>query len=441
MQRDLHKSLKSEKIKTTRATTSGVNFFLVKLQWGKDDSALSLHADPNSVYLSGGYQSADFLAAIGFKRSICSFTQGGQCYSVEVLNNFDLDEFTTIFDKSFSEVLDAQRHLQACGYNLEGSEGTSYYLGHSNRHISRRQSYVGDGHTSSVSPEVLKSSEDDAFYFKFTFVNNSGSGKGWTIHYRPKHLPLSSDIRSVFNFIGIDTFSECPEFNFEECFWKGIPYQSYSDRAFDSNANESHAAFDGHQQNFSLGIKALLQANAGIENFGMVFLPIAKREVRVQENIRQRIAQPTTTKKELKGNFEFDVAISFAGTERQYAEKMAEKLRAAGYSVFYDDFFPENLWGADLAITFAEIYGKKARYCVVLVSNEYNNREWTIHERSHALQRMIKEKGKGYILPIKIDDVSLPCVADTIGYSSIKKGIETISDLLIKKLSTESTKI
>ena len=36
----------------------------------------------------------------------------------------------------------------------------------------------------------------------------------------------------------------------------------------------------------------------------------------------------------------FDVAISFAGTERESASKLAEILRDAGYAVFYDNFFP-----------------------------------------------------------------------------------------------------
>ena len=41
----------------------------------------------------------------------------------------------------------------------------------------------------------------------------------------------------------------------------------------------------------------------------------------------------------------FDVAISFAGTERAEAEKLAEVVREAGYAVFYDNFYPEQLWG------------------------------------------------------------------------------------------------
>ena len=39
---------------------------------------------------------------------------------------------------------------------------------------------------------------------------------------------------------------------------------------------------------------------------------------------------------------------------------------------------------------------------------QYLEREWTIHERRSAQERMLKEKGSEYILPVKIDDSELP---------------------------------
>ena len=48
------------------------------------------------------------------------------------------------------------------------------------------------------------------------------------------------------------------------------------------------------------------------------------------------------------GTSVFDVAISFAGTERNYAEQLATIVKNAGFSVFYDEFYPEYLWGKNL---------------------------------------------------------------------------------------------
>ena len=132
----------------------------------------------------------------------------------------------------------------------------------------------------------------------------------------------------------------------------------------------------------------------------------------------------------------FDVAISFAGTERKFAEELASRVREAGFSVFYDGFYPEDLWGKNLVEIFYEIYSKGARYCVIFVSHEYNSRAWTIHERRSAQERMLKERGNEYILPIKADDTELPGMPSTIGYVSLKElGIDKISEILLKKLT------
>jgi hypothetical protein len=71
---------------------------------------------------------------------------------------------------------------------------------------------------------------------------------------------------------------------------------------------------------------------------------------------------------------------------------------------------------------------------VIFVSNEYLNREWTVHERRSAQERMLKEKGNEYILPIKVEDVELPGIHTTIGYLPIGIGIDKIADTLLKKL-------
>ena len=128
------------------------------------------------------------------------------------------------------------------------------------------------------------------------------------------------------------------------------------------------------------------------------------------------------------------MAVSFAGTSRAEAEKLAKLVRDAGYSVFYDDFYPELLWGKDLTIFFDDVYRKRSRYCVMFVSKDYVERPWTIHERRSAMARALAERGSEYILPVQVDGVELPGLPPTIGYVPLNKGIATIAKLLIKKL-------
>ena len=130
----------------------------------------------------------------------------------------------------------------------------------------------------------------------------------------------------------------------------------------------------------------------------------------------------------------FDVAISFAGTERELAEKLAERLRAAGIAVFYDNFYPEHLWGKNLTAFLDEIYRKRAKFCVVFVSAEYKDRKWTNHELKSAQAKALEQKGVEYILPVQVDDTELDGLPTNIGYVGISIGIDNITDLLIKKL-------
>ena len=45
---------------------------------------------------------------------------------------------------------------------------------------------------------------------------------------------------------------------------------------------------------------------------------------------------------------EFDIALSFAGEDRNYVDQVAHILKSKGISVFYDKFEEANLWGKNL---------------------------------------------------------------------------------------------
>jgi hypothetical protein len=76
----------------------------------------------------------------------------------------------------------------------------------------------------------------------------------------------------------------------------------------------------------------------------------------------------------------------------------------------------------------------RARFCVMLVSKEYRDRKRTIHEARSAQARALQEKGSEYILPIQVDKTELEGLLPTVGYVPISLGIETIAELLVKKL-------
>jgi len=426
--RDPHQSLKSEILE--RAHSRNAQFVIAKLHWGKNDIGFSLHVAPHS-FSTAGFQVTDFLNILGFQRSACSFVDRGQCFVKGINEGFDIQKFASLFDQAFSNLLDAHKDLEKCGFFFDQPEGWGYFFGKGSQRSGSNWQMSGDGHTA-MSKNLMKQSEDEAFLFKFTWLE-SDAGKGWVIHYRPKHLPLSSELQSVFQFLDMQDFPQCPEYDFEPCYWRSIAFVSRGDSRFDSNAETAHAWFDAHAKHFSLGIQKLLTANAEIEKGGLRLLPFRKPEERLNIDIEKRTVRPKleTTKRDIS---HFDVALSFAGTERQHAEKLATLIRDAGFSVFYDDFYQEYLWGKNLVDVFDEIFRKRARYCVIFISKDYKERMWPNHERQSAQARALHEKGKEYILPIKVDNTELDGMSPTIGYIALEEGIVKIADLLIKKM-------
>jgi len=265
MNQDLHQALKSEVI--SKKSVGGVNFILTKLQYSKDNFGYSLHAEPNTFTFSGGPQTSDFLAWLGFERSVCGFIPRGECYVCAVVQNFSLDEFCSTFEKIVSLLASTYNDLSSCGYILPTDEGSSYFLGRSSSRMSSRgySSYYGNGHSAIQNPKKMKEAEDGSFKYVFSF-QTTPEGKGWTIHIHLKNI-ISEELSSALSFIGIKKFSECPQFEFEPCFWSFIPFQG-SDRE-DRNVSMAHNQFNAHEQHFAKGINALMEANSLAKNIGM----------------------------------------------------------------------------------------------------------------------------------------------------------------------------
>jgi hypothetical protein len=118
-------------------------------------------------------------------------------------------------------------------------------------------------------------------------------------------------------------------------------------------------------------------------------------------------------------NFEFDVALTFAGEDRPYVREVAKILRKMGLKVFYDEFSKGRLWGQDLYVFLDDIYRNKARYTVMFISKKYASNLWTNYERKSAQARAFEEN-KEYILPARFDSTEIPGISPTLGYVDLK---------------------
>ncbi len=133
--------------------------------------------------------------------------------------------------------------------------------------------------------------------------------------------------------------------------------------------------------------------------------------------------------------YEYDVALSFAGEQRAEVRKLAECLKEAGLSFFYDEYEKSTLWGKNLYDHLSDVYQNKARYCVIFASKEYAERTWTNLERQNAQARALRDKGAEYILPVRFDSTEIPGLLPTIGYLDFKReGPSGICSALLAKL-------
>lgn len=140
-----------------------------------------------------------------------------------------------------------------------------------------------------------------------------------------------------------------------------------------------------------------------------------------------------------KHDQEYGVALSFAGEDRGYVEKVASILRGKGIKVFYDKYEEVELWGKDLYTHLDEIYRLKSQYCVMFISANYKSKLWTNHERQSAQARAFT-KNSEYILPARFDDTEIPGITPTVGYIDLR-GLspEKFASLVLEKIGINHT--
>ncbi len=131
---------------------------------------------------------------------------------------------------------------------------------------------------------------------------------------------------------------------------------------------------------------------------------------------------------------QYEVAISFAGEQRPYAEALSRHLSQYGIAHFYDAENEALLWGKNLAEEFHGIYTRKTRYVLMLISKEYIDKQWCRHERRSAISEGLK-RTEEFILPVQLDSVwpdGIP--TDVHRVDGRKKAPAEVAALIAEKL-------
>ena len=131
----------------------------------------------------------------------------------------------------------------------------------------------------------------------------------------------------------------------------------------------------------------------------------------------------------------WDVALSFAGAQRDYVEQVARALKARCVRCFYDADEQVRLWGTHLAEELPRIYARESAAVVVFVSADYAGQDWTRLECRAAFSRAVREAGV-YVLPARFDDSELDgLLPDVVAVDLRRYTPSEFADLVAAKLA------
>jgi len=141
------------------------------------------------------------------------------------------------------------------------------------------------------------------------------------------------------------------------------------------------------------------------------------------------------------GDQEFDVLLSFAGPERDYARAIHDIATANGLRVFLDEEFQHEIWGKNLVEYLDRAYRERGGYVLVLISAAYRERAFTRVERRAAFDRMIREASE-YLLPVKVDDSWIDGLPTSTAYLDLRvHGVLGVCELLVRKIRGSTEKL
>lgn len=129
--------------------------------------------------------------------------------------------------------------------------------------------------------------------------------------------------------------------------------------------------------------------------------------------------------------FRFDISISYAGEEAGIAEDLYRLLTEKGAMVFFDRSRKGSLLGKRLSPELRNVLGPDTRFFVLIVSENYVEKYWTLYEFEIAREKEAERRFE-FILPIRLDNVNLEGLEDDRVYLDLRKeGLFRVADILM----------
>ncbi|MGH8602080.1 MAG: TIR domain-containing protein [Gammaproteobacteria bacterium] len=134
----------------------------------------------------------------------------------------------------------------------------------------------------------------------------------------------------------------------------------------------------------------------------------------------------------------FDVGICFSSKQRDVAAKIRKRLRDGGLTVFYDEDYQHELLGADLNVYLHDIYFRRCRYAIAILSEDFIRSKWSGSLEWRAILTRFQEARSNFLLPYYMDDVEVPGLSSSIGYLRSRTHTpEQFADVVLRKILSQ----
>ena len=135
-------------------------------------------------------------------------------------------------------------------------------------------------------------------------------------------------------------------------------------------------------------------------------------------------------------NKRFEFALSFSSVQRPIAKAIRDGLVKSGIKVYYDQDFEHEIIGKNGAEYLRNIYSRESKYCIVLISRDYDLGQWTALEKEAIEERELRGE-RGVLIPVRIDNHTPSWLPKTRNYFDLSnRNIDELLGILTRLVST-----
>lgn len=131
----------------------------------------------------------------------------------------------------------------------------------------------------------------------------------------------------------------------------------------------------------------------------------------------------------------YDVALTYAGEDRGYVERVAVECERLGVRVFYDRSLTHHLWGNDLNVDCLNAYRHESSFVVAFISEYYLAKRWTKKE-FEAARGAPEARIYDYLLPARFGISESPGMPSDIADVDLRQiSAEMLAEIIFQKVS------